>query len=136
MNPLTVAVFRTLFPEFTKVTDAALEVWLPIAASRVPYTIWTTNTLYATALLLAHMLTASGKSGLGSGGGAVTSESVGDLSRGFATVGIPGGGDQELETTRYGQDFVALRRETVVIGSVTGPTTFPPGVNGWGDCGW
>jgi hypothetical protein len=135
MNPLTVAIFRTLFPEFTKVTDTALEVWLPIASSRVPFSIWSTNTQYATALLLAHMLTASGKSGLGSGGGAVTSESVGDLSRGFATVGQPGSGDQELLTTRYGQDFVALRRETVVAASVTGPTTLPPNQSGW-PCGW
>lgn len=128
MTPLTVATFLTLFPEFSKVTSAALEVWLPLAQNRVPVSVWKNNTLYATALLLAHMLTASGKSGLGSGGGAVTNESVGDLSRGFGTMGT-GTGDQELLSTRYGQDFVALRRETIPIGVVTGPVTVPGG--GW-----
>lgn len=131
MNPVTVAYFRTLFPEFTKISDAALEIWISIVVTRVPASVWGTNTTYGQALLLAHMLTASGKAGLGSGGGAVTAESVGDLSRSFATLG-EGTGDQELLTTRYGQDFVALRRETVVVGTVTGPNTFPPG----GFCGW
>lgn len=132
MNPLTAAVFLTLFPEFTKVTTAALEIWIPIASNRVPLSVWGSNTQYATALLLAHMLTAAGKSGLGSGGGPITSESVGDLSRGFGTVGVPGSGDQELLSTRYGQDFVALRRETVITPSVTGPVTLPP----HGGCPW
>lgn len=128
MSNITLQQFTTLFPEFSKVAAATLEAWIPIASNRVPASVWGGNTLYATALLLAHMLTASGKSGFGSGGGAVTSESVGDLSRGFSSVSSnAGSGDAELGTTRYGLDFIALRRETVVTFAVTGPQTpLPP----------
>ncbi len=136
MNNITLEYFQSLFPEFCKVNQGTVEAYIEIATIRVPKAIWGPVYKYATALLLAHMLTASGKAGLGSGGGAVTSEAVGDLSRGFATVGVPGSGDQELLTTRYGQDFVALRRETIVSAGVTGWPSIPPiPCAGWSDGG-
>jgi hypothetical protein len=123
---ITNQYFLAFFPEFESRPPATIDAYIEVATNRVPLNIWGSNGKYATALLTAHMLTISGKSGLGSGGGAVTAESVGDLSRSFATVGVPGSGDQELLTTRYGQAFVALRRETIVSATVTGPTTLPP----------
>lgn len=121
--------FLTLFDEFSKVAKPKIQAYLDIATTRVPSTVWGSNTAYATALLTAHMLTASGRQGLGSGGGAVTDESVGDLSRSFATVFEPGSGDAALMTTRYGIDFVELRNETIVTADISGPPLLKP--QGW-----
>jgi hypothetical protein len=108
--------FLVLFDEFRVVPSQKIDAFIQVASGRVAPTVWGVNTQYATALLVAHMITMSGGVG-GSGGsaaGPVTQEAVGDLSRSYGTVGVPGTGDQELLTTRYGQEFVALRRETVV----------------------
>ncbi len=113
--------FLTLFDEFKKVSSATLKAYIVIASRRVPLSTWGDNCTYATALMTAHMLTARGQSGAGSTGGAVTAESVGDLSRAYATVFEAGSGDAELMTTRYGIDFVALRNESFSYGMVTGP---------------
>lgn len=119
--------FKALFDEFDGVSDPKVQAYIDIASSRVPSGVWGTNTNYATALLVAHMLTASGAGGLGPSGGPVTNEAVGDVSRGYASIAEQGSGDAALMTTRYGIDFVALRKETVVGATVTGPTPFVPG---------
>lgn len=123
---IDVHYFLELFDEFSKVKVPKIQAYLDIATTRVPSTVWGANTGYATALLTAHMLTASGRGGLGSGGGAVTDESVGDLSRSFATVFEPGSGDAALMTTRYGIDFVELRNETIITPDIVGPPLLPP----------
>ncbi len=124
-TPLTLQAFRTLFPEFKKTPDATIEAYLNIAVGRVPVNIWKANTNYATALLLAHMLSTQGAQGGGPTGGAVTQEQVGDLSRSFQAVFEPGSGDAVLMTTRYGIDFVALRKETIPTATVA-RTPRPP----------
>lgn len=121
MDNITPSYFLTLFDEFKKVALPKLEIYIGLASGRVPSGVWGDNTKYATALLTAHMLSTSGPQGGGPSGGAVTAEQVGDLSRSFATVFQPGSGDAALMTTRYGIDFVALRRETIVSGMVAGP---------------
>jgi len=129
MATITTHEFLAYFDEFKITPLPKISAYIDVASIRVSATVWGTVAKYATALLTAHMIAVTGGSG-GSGGGVggpVTNESVGDLSRGYGTVGVPGSGDQELLTTRYGQEFVALRRETIVTGMVTGiETPLPP----------
>lgn len=128
MNNITTGYFLTLFDEFKSVPAPKIETFIGIATGRVPSSVWGNNTAYATALLAAHMIASTGGSGGmgGAAGGILTSETVGDLSRGYSPVGEQGSGDAELRTTRYGIEFVALRRETVVACAVTGPDTILP----------
>lgn len=118
--------FLTLFPEFKKTATASIDAWLDIATIRVPQKVWGANTNYATALLAAHMLSTAGNQGGGSAGGAVTQEQVGDLSRSYQFIGEIGSGDAALMTTRYGIDFVALRKETILPMSTAYAPARPP----------
>lgn len=118
--------FLALFDEFKKVDVNKLTVYLDLASMRVPATVWGDATKYATALLTAHMLTASGRQGAGPTAGALTQESVGDLSRTFESNFEPGAGDALLRTTRYGIDFVELRRETISCAMTTRGATPRP----------
>lgn len=113
-QPLNSQYFLTLFDEFSKVKPEKIQAYLDLAAMRLPASVWGTAANYAACLLTAHMLTASGRGGQGAGGGAVNNQAVGDLSRGFASCFEPGTGDSVLRTTRYGLDFIALRKETIV----------------------
>ena len=132
-NTITSQYFVTLFDEFKNVPIAKIEMFISIASIRVAPTVWGSVAPYATALLTAHMIATAGGSGGGAGGagGALTSEAVGDLSRGFAKIGVAGSGDEELQTTQYGAQYVALRRETFITAGVTGPTTLPPDQGGY-----
>lgn len=126
MSPnITKDYFLALFSEFSKVQQATLDAYIGIASGRVPLNVWGTNTNYATALLTAHMLTVRGHAGMGVAGGALTQETVGDLSRSYETTGDQNSGDAELKTTRYGIDFVALRNETLTYMMTTGPRCKP-----------
>lgn len=116
---ITSQYFLTLFDEFKKVSKAKIDVYIDIASLRIPETVWTTNTKYATALLTAHMLSTSGPQGGGSAGGPVTAEAVGDLSRSYGTVTEAGTADAFLATTRYGIDLIALRKETFTTAMTT-----------------
>lgn len=131
-NTITSHYFLSVFDEFKAVPVAKIDALIGVASLRVNPAVWGAGSSsdlspYATALLTAHMLAVGG--GLGGHGGAaggpLSSESVGDLSRSFGTVGQAGTGDQELLTTRYGQEFVALRREVIIPCFATGPVTFP-----------
>lgn len=120
MDNITVEYFLTLFEEFKRIAQPKIKVYIGIATGRVPTSVWGANTQYATALLTAHMLTLQGKGGGGEAGGPLTQESVGDLSRSFATIFQPGAGDAPYMTTRYGVEFIELRRETIVSAMVSG----------------
>lgn len=128
---ITVQYFRTLFDEFKRVADPKIQAYIKIASGRVPPRVWGCNTEYATALLTAHMLSTSGPQGGGPAGGALTSEAVGDVSRGFTSIAVPGSGDAALMTTRYGIDFVELRNETIVP---MGVAVMPPYPFPWEPC--
>lgn len=124
---ITPFYFTTLFDEFSAVAPAKIQTFLDIASLRVSQPKWGDKTAYATALLAAHMLATSGAQGGGSSGGPVTAEQVGDVSRSYGTVGQQGSGDEDLRTTRYGIDFIALRKETIVPAMVTGTGVRPAG---------
>jgi hypothetical protein len=114
---ITLDYFRSLFDEFDKVPTPKIEIYITVATGRVSRDAWgDTSYQYATALLAAHMIaSAGGKGGAGGAvGGAITAESVGELSRSYGTVGQAGTGDDELRTTRYGQEFIAFRRENII----------------------
>lgn len=132
-KPLDSQYFLTLFREFSKVPPATIDAYLDLAQCRVPCKVWKHNARYAAALLTAHMLATQGPQGGGPAGGALTQEQVGDLSRSFQSIAEPGSGDAPLMTTRYGIDFVALRKETIVtFGAVVGSRPRPPW--GWPGC--
>ena len=118
--------FLTLFPEFSKVLPATLDVYIDLSILRVPPCVWRHNARYGAALLTAHMLSTHGKQGGGSAGGPVTQEQVGDLSRSYQSIAEIGSGDAVLMTIRYGIDFVALRKETIVTASTVGGGRHPP----------
>lgn len=111
--------FLTLFEEFKKVPKAKIDVYIEIATGRVPCSVWGAATKYATALLTAHMLSTQGNQGGGSAGGGVTQEQVGDLSRTYGSATVAGDDDALYGTTRYGIDFLALRKENIVSGMTT-----------------
>lgn len=118
--------FLTLFPEFKRREPAAIEAYIGIASQRVPLGVWGGNTPYATALLAAHMLATSGPQGGGSAGGPVVAEQVGDLSRSYQSIAEQGSGDASLMTTRYGIDFVALRKATITTMRTVRKPVIPP----------
>lgn len=127
MSNINSQYFLTLFREFSKTPAATIEAYLDVATLRVPAAVWGPAAKYATALLAAHMLSTQGPQGGGPAGGALTQEQVGDLSRSFQAIGTPGSGDAELSTTRYGLDFIALRRETLpTAGVAVTPRRGPP----------
>ncbi|SRR5579875_4082 len=135
-QPADPQYFLTLFDEFKNVHPEKIKAYLQLAGQRVPPSVWAESTQYATALLAAHMLATSGPQGGGSAGGALTAEQVGNLSRSFQAVFEPGSGDAPLMTTRYGIDFVALRKETIVSMRAVrmfSPRRFPP-YGGGGGC--
>jgi hypothetical protein len=72
--------------------------------------------VYAVAYLAAHILTVAGRAGTG---GAVTSESEGSLSRGYA---IAGGviGMTRMDSTSYGQEVQRLNRICYGLSARTG----------------
>jgi hypothetical protein len=117
--------FLCLFEEFRKIPRSKIEAYISIASGRVASCAWGNSTKYATALLVAHMLSTSGRQGGGSAGGAVTDESVGDLSRAFAPMFDVTRGDALLLSTRYGIDYVQLRKETLITGMSTGGAVRP-----------
>lgn len=110
---ITVQYFLDLFDEFSKTKRSKLQAYLDIASSRTPVSVWGEQTNYATALLAAHIMTVSGRQGGGSSGGAITDESVGDLSRSYQYIGEVGSGDAGYMVTRYGIEYINLRNETV-----------------------
>jgi len=133
-NNITRDYFLLVFDEFQGVPSPKIDALIGVASLRVAPLIWMDHTQYATALLTAHMISAGGGAG-GEGGGVsgpVQSETVSALSRSYGTVGSGESGDQELLTTRYGQEFVSLRREVVVGATVLGSTLrVPSGQTVW-----
>lgn len=66
----------------------------------------------AVALLALHWMTLNERKG--GSAGAVVSETVGDLSRTYAQTQAQGTSGQDLGSTRWGQQLLALRRSTIL----------------------
>lgn len=120
MSVITRSYFLQLFPEFSSVAVPKVNAYLAIAGNRVDSNAWGDCADYAQALILAHMLSASG-SGQSDGatGGPVTSESVGDLSRQYGTMQSESEADKPYTMTKYGREYLALRRECIIPGTLT-----------------
>lgn len=107
------------YPEFADVSDYRIEAAIDEAARFVDET-WKEEDYYTGALnLAAHFLVREGALLTGSSQGnylnrgPVTSESIGDASRSYATSGSGSGGsgssgDLELSTTPYGKRYATL----------------------------
>lgn len=122
----TPATVRALAPEYAAETDEVLMTYLDFAAQRLDARAFGGVYAQAVAYLAAHILTiarrgvaggAGGGAGAGQGAsGAVTAVSTGDWSVSFAggLNGSEGGVDTlaeaSLMTTRFGKEFLALRR--------------------------
>lgn len=106
-------------PEFAAVPNAIVTKFITYGLTRINATVWGEQADLATILITAHMLKragyGNGLAGTGAGGprGAVTQESVGDLSRSYANPasGSSSSSDSEssLSSTAYGAEFVAIR---------------------------
>lgn len=113
--------FICLFDEFKDVNAKKIEAFIELASNRLSNpSVWGNKIKEATAFLAAHMLASTGGEG-GSGGGiggAITSESVGDLSRGYSQVSLSSNGnDETYALTRYGLQYLELRRSCIVSAS-------------------
>lgn len=117
---ITRAYLLRLFPEFTEVAVPKVNAYLEIASVRANADAWGDCADYAQALITAHMLAASGSGASdGSVGGPVTSESVGDLSRGYGSMTVDSDADKPYTMTKYGREYLALRRECIVAATIT-----------------
>lgn len=107
--------FRLLAPEYSATLDATVNQWLAIADLRAAETCFTDDRAeMAQALYAAHLLALS--EGGSVGGGAVVSESEGDLSRTYAAIK---GGDTLLGSTSYGQQYIDLTRPCFGVNIMT-----------------
>lgn len=93
--------------EFATVDSARVDRLVVIASARCPDTVWTNPVTrdLGIAYLVAHMLKVDALRGQG----AVTSESIGDLSRSYAAPSSSTD-DGALEQTGYGREFKKLQR--------------------------
>lgn len=100
---------RAIAPEFTAVADAVVDAWIARAEPQINPDSFGDNTVYAGALLTAHMLTRFPPQGTviaPAPVGAVTSESVGGISISYAAPPVGKAIlDASLGSTRYGIEF-------------------------------
>jgi hypothetical protein len=95
----------TLFPEFSTEDSERIDAVAAIASEFVEEAVFGEKaTRYARALLTAHMLKTGAMNGAG---GAITGQSVGDISQTFAAPTITTG----LQLTGYGQEFQRIARQ-------------------------
>lgn len=109
---VTPAIIRKNFPEFENETTQRISFFIAMAENRTNPDFFKTKYDDAVTLLTCHLLTLANRGGIG---GSVTSEKVGDLSRGYSA---PQG--TSLGSTSYGQLFDELSRRCRPIPFVTG----------------
>ena len=118
---ITVEEFRTAFPEFTdevKYSDAVIQSFILQAEcyiSTKDNPAWLLNgnsRILAMMLLIAHLLVLNDnvESGINTGGGIPTSQSVGSVSESFTAPTTKNELDFWLNQTVYGQRLLALLR--------------------------
>lgn len=136
--PTALELFRGLVPSLCEETDARVGLFLDAAARRLDASAW--GAVYPDALvyMAAHLLTlspgpdttAAASAGGGAAGaiaGPITKKKAGDLEVSFGTSGGTSGGggggstsntDNDLTTTHWGRQFLALR-DTRAAGAPT-----------------
>ncbi len=112
---LTPAALKTELPEFTSVADATVQKWLDRAARMLNPDAWGSlyddGHLFLTAHLMALMGVASGVTA--SSGGVIASKTVGPVTVTYASPSGTTPADADLERTKYGQQYKAMRRTLV-----------------------
>ena len=107
MEP-NVETFRDIFPEFEEVTKRRADYFLAKTMKRVSPNEFGDLYDHAVYLLLAHTLTLTDPENAPYG--AITSEKVGDVSYTYGNSMEEG----NLSLTKYGQEYVELRKENIV----------------------
>ncbi len=108
---VTPASFKELFPEFVSQSDARVTLFLDQASRRISASAF--GTLYddAQSYLAAHLIAVSARASgmtLSGASGPVTSETVGPLSRSYASNYGATTGSDAYNATPYGQEFQRL----------------------------
>ncbi len=112
---MSLALFRVVATEFAAQSDATVEALLAIAQAQHTSsgTVWGNMYAIATAYYTAHLMRLDPTYGSGASsvsGGALTSQSDGDLSRGWSkptkTVNAT---DEWLSETTYGRAYLGIR---------------------------
>lgn len=114
--PVTVTVQNVtdVAPELSTQSPERIELFIEYARLFLCEDKFGEKAKFAVILLTAHLLTLANRGGQG---GAVSSESVGDLSRSFATGDMS---DGEYGQTSYGQMFLRLRKSLVTTPIIVG----------------
>ncbi len=111
---VTPADVKDIAPEFSSVLDARIIRFINRAKVSVNQDVFDTKYDLAVTYLAAHMLSVSAET---SGGSAISqivvSEKVGDLQRAYQNTESTTADPSSLSRTRYGTEFLRLRRECV-----------------------
>ena len=116
---------KSLFPEFSAVSDQRIDNFVEIAKLSVAEKVWGSSFGTGVSYLTAHLLKRAGVGGGVQGGtsnpGTVSSEKVGELQRSYALPNFSGGSAEDglLSTTSYGIEYLRLRRQVLVTPMVT-----------------
>jgi hypothetical protein len=108
---VSVAEFKELFPEFAGKSDESLQFALDCVVENVSEAVFGECYKRAVYLLLAHTVTMQGRGGAT---GAITSESVGSLSRSYGSLTST----SFLTLTGYGTQYLGMVRLYCSGGSV------------------
>jgi hypothetical protein len=112
MSTLTIADFRTRFPEFNSVADADVQIQIDSSVWRFVIADWDNDTyLMAHSLVVAHELTIRSEqsSGKVAGTGALKSKSVDSASETWATSAKDGDANSvHLSKTNYGVRYLSM----------------------------
>lgn len=98
----------------TGMTDSAINVFIELAVERLGPCQWGDLYSQGVAYLAAHLLTITARGGSGGGTGAagpVQQEMAGRVMVSYANAAASGGSGSDLNSTPYGQEFLALRRK-------------------------
>lgn len=107
----TAGSVKAIAPELAGVSDSKFSAFITHASMFVDEGVWRAKYDTGHTYMTAHLMTLSlgERDGVG---GPITSEAVGGVS---ASYGQSGPSEEELDSTSYGQVFVALRR-TIATG--------------------
>jgi hypothetical protein len=107
----TPASLRAALPEFAAVTDNVVQTWLDQAATMMNPDFWGALYNNAHVFLAAHLMATMGVvTGVTASAGAVKSKTVGPVSITYESAGSTTEGDADLERTKYGRLYKAMRR--------------------------
>ncbi len=101
----TPAVVKGIASNLSSKDDAELEMYLDLAKAWVSESVWGSRYSAGLAYMAAHLATVASRGDKGN----LTSESVGSVSKSYASHGT-----DDLATTSYGATFLSLRKTLVL----------------------